>query len=378
MSFWKGGIRFCVRGVNPDGILDYVVQNGMECAYAAKPQADTLELELSVKDYKKVRDYAAERHHRVRSTKKYGLPFALLRMRKRAGIFSAIVFLMVMYGLLNSRIWTISVTTDDLSKENEILAIAREYGIKPGAVKSEIDLKTVQLDVVEKYDDIIFFAVNYSGGHAEIVTKSRTEKPIMIDDTVPSEIYAQKDGIIEEIIVKSGRALKEKGDTVVTGDLLVTSLINEETGKRVRSIADITLKTYYKKEFYLPKTVKAKAYTGESEKRYTLTVGNMGFKLYFLEKEPFLCYDKVYKSHRLNLFGKIELPIGITEEIFEEYEPYEAEKIPDDRALTNLLDGEVQNESGGQLLQSSLEKTDMGDFYLCTYRAECLEKIQSV
>lgn len=62
-------------------------------------------------------------------------------------------------------------------------------------------------------------------GSRLIIELVKKELPPELEENIPCDIIASKDGIIEEIIALRGEALVEPGQTVSEGDVLITGKI---------------------------------------------------------------------------------------------------------------------------------------------------------
>ena len=134
------------------------------------------------------------------------------------------------------------------------------------------------------------------------------------DDTV-YDIVAAKDGVITEMITRSGTpcvtagAEVKKGDLLVGGSLPVLNDDGEVAQYLYRSAdADITARVVYTYEDEIPETYVKKVPTGNQKTDYQLTVMNYTIKNPFFHTKEGL-YEIVTDMKQLHMTDNFYLPV---------------------------------------------------------------------
>lgn len=233
--FWlKGDVRARIKGVYGEKIINAAKNKGCALRNIKRLDLESLELETDIGGYKKLRGICRKNKCKIKIVKKTGLPFKISPYRHRYGIFLGILSFFIGIYMLSTRVWSFSITDDGMVDKNKIMEIVASYGIRAGSVKSKIDVKGIRSDIMQKYEDFTFFNINFYGSHAEIVTKGREKKQNVIPKDMACDIICDKDGLIERIIVKEGTKLKERGETVIKGDRLVSNKLMRADGSFTR------------------------------------------------------------------------------------------------------------------------------------------------
>lgn len=373
----RSSVTFTVTGPYVEKIIGMASLSPYGISDIERLSGDSVRLTAMVGDYRKVRDFCRKNGYKTKITGKRGLAFKTRFLKGRYGLFLGAAFFLYVLYVLTSRIWTMSLTSDG-ADERGIYDIAREYGIEVGAKKSDLDIRQINLDILKKHDELVYFNVNFYGCHAEIVVKKRGNNIEIIDEHTPCDIVSDKDGIVEQILVKEGTAAVTENQTVLAGDTLILGEVAYDFGEEklyhdVHALGSVTLRTWKRLHWCLPKDMTVGEKTGRQTKRYTLIVGNKGFPLYFLEKDPYVCYDKGYKVSYFTLFEGARLPLGLACESFRELEPKKAEYQADEAKLRDMMRQSLLEKSA-DIVNDGFSMTESGSFILAEYEAECLEQ----
>src|SRR5690606_2294206 len=97
-------------------------------------------------------------------------------------------------------------------------------GLYEGCSKN-VDLKQVKLHIYQNLDNITWIGVKYIGNLAEVTIVEGTVTPKPLDISKPCDIVADKEGFVEEIIARDGKAVSLPGTFVKPGDVLISGII---------------------------------------------------------------------------------------------------------------------------------------------------------
>lgn len=227
--FLTGYILFSGSGGFPERFLNLCSQNGISI-WDAKSTDGALQAKTNLAGYKKIRLPAKRSGMKIRMVRKCGLPFLLQPYRKRKGILVGILLSAAVLTLLNATVWTISVEGNENFTEEQILDLAESYGIRPGALKKNIDIKAIREDIKSTVDGINWFSINMNGCHVSLRVSETQGKNEIIDRQTPCNIVSDVDGEVLKLDAYEGTAALRPGSAVTKGDLLIGGVIEKSDG----------------------------------------------------------------------------------------------------------------------------------------------------
>lgn len=276
---------------------------------------------ISIRDYKKLRQIAKKTKSVINIERKKGLPFIIHKYRKRKIFFILLIIVFIGLIVTSNFIWNIEVKGNvDIDKE-EIIEELNKQGLKIGSNKNNIDTNYIINKIRLNRDDIAWIGISMRGTNAIVEIRETDKTPKVIDEKEYCNIISDKTAMITKINVQNGTAVVKTGDIVKEGEIIVAGYLEGKyTGIRyVHSSADIEAKVWYskKEKFYLNQEIQVP--TGATEQKYTLNINN--FKINFYKTlSKFENYDTIDESKKLMLLSNFYLPIEIIKTTNYEYE----------------------------------------------------------
>ena len=277
-----------------------------------------------------------------------GLPFFIRRYRKRAGFFAgALIFAAISY-ISTLFIWRVEVISDTALNKTTVEKNLSLIGVKPGAYIPACDFWALSTEYLTTFDDCAWLSVNMSGTVAQIELREKLGRDGTADDA-PCNVVAADGGVIDSLVIRSGRGYVTPGTVVKQGDLLVSGVIEDIQGSYRLTGADaevyaeiervITVDVAYSHSF--------REYTGEERSACSLSFFGAETDLLFGDRDPGEGWEKsVDRASPVLPDGK-PLPVSIGtvrwREYFErklEYTPEEARALAKarlDRAISEQL-----------------------------------------
>lgn len=220
-----------------------------------------------------------------------GVVPSALRTVARFGVVAGICVGVAAFAIYSSFVTRVSVRYAGAVEPNEALKrqisdILCEYGAESGAKASDIDGYELEKALTE-LDGVAFASVKRNGTHFDIVIKSELPKESFAQ-MQGSSVKATKTAVVTRIIVEGGTAIKNYGDVVKAGDVLIDGFV-EYGDSKIPSLARGYAfgKVYYKKSVYFPAEETVKEY-GEQK---TLTRLCMFGKVPKTPQSPYECYE---------------------------------------------------------------------------------------
>lgn len=236
MIFWRlwslmrGYVEIVVEGKQIERFINMTVSRGYNLWDISQPRENVLTARVDVSVYPRLRHIARTCRCKMKISRKRGLPFTAVKMRKRKMLFAgAVIFFLALY-VLSSFIWSVEVTSSRELRtitEQQVLDAAARYGIKRGALRYAIDNRKAAEALEKEFMEVSWVGIEIRGTKViiDVVEKIFPEED---ERSRPGNIVAQKDGVIKEILVLSGEPKAAAGDTVKKGDILISGIIYPE------------------------------------------------------------------------------------------------------------------------------------------------------
>ena len=276
---------------------------------------------VSVQEYRKLKEIAKKTKSRINIESKKGLPFILHKYRKRKLFIGLLCLIAVGLMISSNFIWNIEIKGEESISEEEIVQTLEKYGLKTGTRKQKVDSSYVINNIRLERDDIAWIGINIKGTNAIIEIKETTKVPEIIKEDEYCNIISDKTGIITKISVQNGTANVQIGDIVKQGDTLISGIIEAKytEARQVHSLGEIEARVWYTKKEKVFLNQKIPTETGDTEKKYSIILGELKINL-TKPLSKFKNYDTMNENKKLMLFSNFYLPIEIVKITNKEYE----------------------------------------------------------
>lgn len=319
-----------------------------------------LRLKVLIQDFESIEEICTKTNSIYEIKKEKGLPILIKKYKKRKGFAIAIIAIAIFIYINSLYIWNIDVNLNGDFKSlkvEDVENLLEENEIKIGSLKSKVNLKSLQNKISLNFDEISWVDIDVKGTNLILDIEKGVEKVEEKEENVYEnlkEIISDKSGIIKKITVYSGTKMKNAGDQVAVGDILVKGEIEGKySGKRdVFARADIVIENQikYEKEYTLE--IEEKEKTGNVQKNVEFYINNFKINLH-KSLLNFENYDTIRESRKLKLFSNYYLPIEIVFQRFEEWRL--VKKIYTKEELESKILTEIQEEFEHQYDVSSFD-----------------------
>ena len=339
-----------------------------------------LELNIGIKDLKKVAQIAKQTKCKMKIIKKKGLPFLFNRYRKRKLFFVFLLVIIIGLGISSNFVWNIQIVEEDKESIENLYQDVVESGLEIGKMKSKINTKDIINKVRLKRNDIAWMGIELKGTNAIVKVVKATAKPEIVDDNEYCNIVSDKQGIITKVNAQNGTIAVKVGDTVNVGTTLINGWMEGKyTGLRyVHAKGEIQAKVWHTKNKKILYNATEKTETGNIENKYQIKINNFEINL-SKRLSKFEIYDTIVLENKFKIFSDFYLPISLVKitnkEIKEEQKNYNVEQAKDlgIEQLQEELDNEIEDKSKVvNKIINTYEKEDGIEVYV-TY--EVLEDI---
>ena len=225
-NYLHGTVKIRISGSMPERFINLCITEQILLWGITKIDEDLIAW-IRLDDFFRIRPLVLCSHTKVKVLTYRGLPFVVKRVKRRKMLlFGSILFFVLLY-TLSSYIWFVEITGLKNVPDQGVRTVAEQYGLKPGAIKNDINVKTIEREITLHVPEVAWVGIDFTGTRAviEVVEKTMPKQ----EDKAPAHIVASKDGVITEIISLVGQAAVKNGDTVKKGDLLIKGFALEPT-----------------------------------------------------------------------------------------------------------------------------------------------------
>lgn len=335
--------------------------------WGLEPKDNSYEMYIGIKGFHQLKPIIRKTRMKVCIIKRIGLPFWFFKYRKRKLFFLGAILCIVIIYALSLFVWNIDID-GNLSRTDEvILEFLETKDVYHGMLKQKLDCEQIVKDIRKEFDDIIWVSASIEGTRLIIQVKENTDTftESVEEETAPTNIIAKKDGIITEIITRNGVPLVKAGDSVKTGDVLVSGAVEVKNDSQEvinyhyqTSDADIKAETIVNYQNEISLTYYEKQYTKSKRSLFYLKLGNYKFT-FGISKNNFKENDKKSQESQLRLGEHFYLPITFGKKTIREYRSIE--KVYSKEEIQKLLSEEFSKyceeleKEGIQILEKNVK-----------------------
>ena len=388
VNFLRGSVSFTVTGAFPERFLNLCAQNGVGFWGLTWLDAHILSLRVARRDARRVRTLAEKAQCEARAEGGQGMPYFLAGFRRRYALLIGLALALGAVCLLSRFILTVEVSGNESVPSAVILAELSRQGVRPGAYGPGLDLRRISQEALGRIEGLSWMSVNLHGTRAEVLVREREAPPELRDESTPAHVVAAADGILEEVEVLEGQALFQEGQAVLAGEIVISGAVDlkepqyaaVDAGQRlVHARGEVWAVTHRTLAACIPLEAQVKVYTGEEERRWSLSL--LGRSVNFFGKASISSsgYDKMTTTHILTLPGGREMPLVLVET---EYRAYETAAAPVRAAAARAMLEERLLErltaligAEGSVLSTAFSAEEEDGMLTVTLTAQCREQI---
>lgn len=282
LSWFTGSVRIQITGGFCERFLNLCAYHNIRL-WNLESGKEGYEASLSLANFWKLKPLIHKCHIKIRTVEKCGAPFLLHRYRHRKLLFLSVFAAFALIFSLSFFIWDIEIDGNLSVTDEKITDYLRGEGIAQGIPKSSIDYKLLAARICQSFPVMTWVSVKLQGTRLVISLQENTDTGLVQERTYgPSDLVSNVDGVVTQIITRTGTPLVAAGDEVQKGDLLVSGcieLVNDSAEvygcRYVAADADIYVKTHLAYEDRIPLNQKEKVYSGKETSRILLEFGSL-------------------------------------------------------------------------------------------------------
>ncbi|MBR5468282.1 MAG: sporulation protein YqfD, partial [Firmicutes bacterium] len=310
-NYLHGYVIIKITGFSVERFINLSVLNGV-FMWDIKNDRSGRIMNIRMKDLETVYMCAEKTNCRIEVLSRCGLRVSAEKLGARK-IFSAGVVAFSFILFLSTRfIWVVEAEGNKTVSSEKLLEFCEENGVAPGRLKYKADLKELSRKIILNFEEVSWAAANINGSRVVISVAENIKNPEKNEKGIfVNNIIAEKDGIVESIMVESGTADVEAGDVVEEGDILIKGEIilrdgETESGRKYENAeGEVKAKTEYLFRCEAERNKTEKIYTGEVENFSRITINEREFVLF----KPQGVFDSETKKEFCFGVGDFKLPV---------------------------------------------------------------------
>lgn len=345
-----GYIRISIEGYYIERFINICRNNKITIWNLKRDKNVRLELNIGIKDLKKIAKIAKKTKCKMKILKKKGLPFFLNKYKKRKIFFIFLVLIIILLAISSNFVWNIEIIEENNEQIENIYQDIADAGLSIGKPKSQVNSKEIINKIRLKRDDIAWMGIEQKGTNVIVKIVKSTSKPEIIDEDDYCNIVSDKQGIITKINAQNGTIAVKVGDTVNVGTTLINGWMEGKyTGIRyVHAKGEIEAKVWHTKNKIIPYNATERMETGNIENKYKIKINNFEINL-SKRLSKFEIYDTIDTENKFKVFSDFYLPISLVKttnkEVKEEQKNYTIEQAKQlgIEELQKELDNEIED-----------------------------------
>lgn len=388
MKYFQGYVTVQLTGYAPERFLNLCGSHDI-LIWNLKPCEDGYTFCISVKGFRRLKPILKKTKTHIKILKRTGAPFATFRYRKRKIFVAGIFFFGILLYYLSGFVWNIEINGNSYLSNEVILDFLAEEACSFGTKKTDISCERLEEALRSRYSEVIWTSIKIYGTkmtvdiQENLLPEEQYEKK---EDTV-YDIVAAKDGVVSEIVTRSGTPLVTAGTEVKKGDILVSGRLEimNDDGEVAQylyhtSDADVVAKVVYPYEDVIETEYIDSIPTENTTTNYMISVGQTVLGNPFFHND-YPDYQMTSDTWQVHVTDNFYLPIWITRQDYHEIK--KVKKTHSEKEIRQIATKNLDNylkdleEKGIQIIGKNVIIKRKGGNYVASGTIDACESIVS-
>ncbi len=273
-----GYVMIRLDGLGLERMLNRMLQAGMPVWNVRREGRARMTAEIRAKDFLRLRALKKGARCRIHIVERHGVSFVLARFRFRKLLLAGAMLCFLAVLAAQTRVWLIRVDGCSRVPEAVVLRALDSAEAAVGMPRAQVKASVLG-QAVRAYDDRIAWAgVRIEGITLHVQVVEAEPIPERPDKSVPADVVARKDGIIDRVTALSGKSSVSPGDAVRAGDILIRGDITREGGAQrvlVYAEGEVIAQVWYTESVTLPCTQERLMRSGRTASYRTLFLAGL-------------------------------------------------------------------------------------------------------
>ena len=342
----QGYLKIRVTGYSPERFIN-LCKNKKIDVWDLQAKHNAYEMYIGIAGFRKLKPILKKTQTKVTIEGRFGLPFFFHKYRKRKLFFTGVFLCMILIDTLTFFIWDIDLQGNQTITDDVLFEFLESKEITHGMKKSKVDCEEIAKEIRIEFNDIIWVSASLQGTRLFIQVKENADTfDTTVETEEPSDIVADKAGIVKSIVTRNGVPQVKAGDEIQIEDVLVLGTVDvlndaqEVTSHHfVKADADIVIERVMTYEEKILKKYEAKQYTEKKRRLFYLKF--FGYSVQVGWKKNSFEHMEIRTSEKeMKLGDDFYLPIQTGNKTLLEYEFIPAEYSKEE--METLLMGKYE------------------------------------
>ena len=221
LKFLRGFVQIKVWGFAPERFLN-LCSNKNILLWDIKKDGDIYYMSISLSGFKKLKGIARKTRVRVVILKRCGLPFLLPKILEKKIFIAGLMLACFFWYWSSLYVWEITIEGNTAITEDMFSDFLNEHGVYVGIKSSKVDIEQLEKDIRKEFGEITWTSAKLSGTELIISVKENDAILEPVQEMGSADLYAPKEGIIVEMIVRSGVPQVKIGDTIEAAEAVAS------------------------------------------------------------------------------------------------------------------------------------------------------------
>ena len=312
ISFIRGYYTVTVEGLDTESFLNYLIRNKIYVYNVNRMEKSKIQFNIDRNNYKKLKKIHRSNKFKIKVKKQTGIPFIAKRIYTYRGMVICAIISLIILMSTSQFVTDVYITAPEGIDKTALKKELYIQGVRPGVYKKSIDRKIVRENIMGKFKQIAYVSINVKGTNIFVNITKKDESQNSDENSNYCNIIAQKDGIIEKIVPRSGEAIVQEGDIVKKGDVLIN-------GANTTAQPEVWAMTFYEAKKTSNYIDIKNQRTGNKKNVYTISFYDKKYKI--LRNIKYRDYEIENNIKELRI-GDYTFPVKITVSTF-----YEVKKV---------------------------------------------------
>lgn len=318
----ESGVTVYVPSECGQRFLELLLSSGIQAETVLANDDGGIYAELSMKNVEKIASALDKLSIKVYIINIKGWYTLIAKLKSRLGAVIGIAMFVGLVWLSTLFVWRVDVVGAESVPIYELKSQLSELGVSSGSKISEIDAQTVANELLLRSPELSWASLDVTGTTVTLTIREtevseEREKRAML-------LVAAEDGTVESVLVYSGVAAVKQGSVVKAGDVLISGAVSggglqysDDPVLRLGvASGSVIARVERSCSVMLPLCETLHEANGVKHTRKSVNIFGLRFDIgvpYASEN----CTESV-RQYNVTLFGVIELPIEVTETVWEE------------------------------------------------------------
>ncbi|MCM3784479.1 sporulation protein YqfD [Neobacillus mesonae] len=306
----RGSVSIVLLGGDLEALINQIAVRGLQVWDIRSIGERSASMNILLRDFFKLRPLLRRTGCRVRVKQRIGFPFFLARLFKRKMFIAGALLFFVILFTMSSLVWDVEVKGTVKMTEEEVLAAAKNEGLYPFQWAFRLPTQDkLAKEMIKQLPAASWIGVERDGTKftIQIVEADEPEKQPLLS---PRHLISKADAVVTEIYAEQGRPVVQKDTRVKKGSILISGILGDESNTEiVAAKGAVKGLVWHEYNIEVPLTQKQTTYTGESNERRYIVLGNWAIQYWGYDDTPYNKFETITDVEPLT-WRSFKLPVG--------------------------------------------------------------------